>query len=157
MRTDFTTFLVFTILFKSFILRVMLVQALAYWPIFSTAANGGMFFSSHVTGQSHNPARGCRLTRKKFLFLMVIIYPNIKTPIREFFVFYKKRISIFEINFKFIKICFINDYFTIDSNALCTFLYWSPGTFLHSKTISSFAIKRGVCFFVLISFKHIKQ
>ena len=41
------------------ILREMLVQTFVHWPIFSTAANGGMFFSSHVTGQPHSPARGC--------------------------------------------------------------------------------------------------
>jgi len=50
--------------YKSIILREMLVQTFVHWPIFSTAANGGMFFSSHVTGRSHNPARDSRLVLK---------------------------------------------------------------------------------------------
>jgi len=49
----------------------MLIQTFVYWPIFSTAANGGMFFSSHVTGQSHNPARGRRLAQKFLHFIIL--------------------------------------------------------------------------------------
>ena len=51
--------------FESIILREMLVQTFVHWPIFSTAANGGMFFSSHVTGQSHNPAKDSQLALGK--------------------------------------------------------------------------------------------
>jgi len=61
LRTDFTTIVVFTTLKGLSSYAKCWFKLLVHWPIFSTAANGGMFFSSHVTGQSHNPARGSRL------------------------------------------------------------------------------------------------
>jgi hypothetical protein len=58
----------------------MLVQTFVHWPIFSTAANGGMFFSSHVTGQSHNPARGRRLALKYSMYTLAKTYLIRKAP-----------------------------------------------------------------------------
>jgi len=55
-----------------------------------------MFFSSHVTGQSHNPAKGCRLAHKEF-----IIFWQKSTLIqkhqREFFFSKKHMLSIWEL------------------------------------------------------------
>jgi len=66
LRTDFTTVLVFMI---QWILhpRKTLVQTFVYWPIFSTAANGGVFFSPHVTVQSFKTAKVHRFIYNKNL------------------------------------------------------------------------------------------
>lgn len=58
-RTDFTTIIVFMI---QWIVhpRKTLVQTFVYWPIFSTAANGRVFFSPHVTVHSFKTAKALR-------------------------------------------------------------------------------------------------
>jgi len=62
--TNFTAFLAFLI-HRIYHSRKTLVQTFVYWPIFSTAADGRVFFSPHVTVQSFKTARVAWLTFRK--------------------------------------------------------------------------------------------